>query len=363
GGRGTAPQEPVALDQTVVDGPAAAESAASEPAGPRAGDAEPAARTAPDRERARPATPAVPVIPAQPSGGVDPADRIGPRREDPHGGPPGGAPPRGLPALARETAGWLAAAAGSVLVTARRRPWLLAALVGAVAVLVVVAVLLTNAEPGGRATGPPPGPGPTSAPGPATTGGEATADPGRSGQPSPTGGSGAAPSAAASPAPSAAPTGTAVALPRGWRIHRDPTGFSVAVPASWPVSREGTIVYFREQTGQRRVLGIDQSPHPKPDPVADWRQQEGARLANGDFPAYWRVKIAPVDYFVKAADWEYTYQGSAGARLHVVNRGFIASRNQAHAIFWLTPDATWRENLDEFDLITRSFVPIPERAP
>jgi hypothetical protein len=69
------------------------------------------------------------------------------------------------------------------------------------------------------------------------------------------------------------------------------------------------------------------------------------------------VRLEAVDYFVKAADWEYTYAGSGG-RLHVLNRGFVASPRQAHAIFWLTPDRTWAENRDEFDLIARSFKPI-----
>jgi hypothetical protein len=171
-----------------------------------------------------------------------------------------------------------------------------------------------------------------------------------------------APPATTAPAPrpvttAPAPPPNQVVLPPGWRTYRDPTGFSVAAP-DWPVSRDGTIVYFREPSGQRRVLGIDQSGSPKPDPVADWRQLEARRREAGHWSGYVRVRIEPVDYFVKAADWEYTYAGS-NARLHALNRGFIASARQAHAILWITPDATWADNLDEFDLIARTFRPIP----
>jgi hypothetical protein len=130
----------------------------------------------------------------------------------------------------------------------------------------------------------------------------------------------------------------------------------VAVPRAWRVERDGTIVYFREQTGERRVLGIDQTDNPKPDPVRDWRQQEAQRSHTK--PDYQRVRIEAVDYFDAAADWEYTYDGRS-ARLHAINRGFVTAPDQAHAILWITPDRTWRENLDEFDLITRSFEPIP----
>ena len=69
------------------------------------------------------------------------------------------------------------------------------------------------------------------------------------------------------------------------------------------------------------------------------------------------MRIEAVDYFGAAADWEYTYDGSA--RLHAINRGFVTAPDQAHAILWITPDRTWQENLDEFELITRSFQPIP----
>src|SRR5262249_2478990 len=136
------------------------------------------------------------------------------------------------------------------------------------------------------------------------------------------------------------------ALPAGWHRYTDPTGFSLAVPAAWPVSREGTIVYFREPGGAGRVLGIDQSVHPKADPVADWTTQETYRVANGDFPGYRRVRLQADDYFNRAADWEFTYL-DGGIRVHVNNRGFVTSPNQAYGMWWSTPDDQWKQYLPD----------------
>ncbi|GAB3504064.1 serine/threonine-protein kinase [Phytohabitans suffuscus] len=161
------------------------------------------------------------------------------------------------------------------------------------------------------------------------------------------------PTTAAPPTPSATTGGAA--LPAGWRMYTDRTGFSIAVPEGWATSREGTMVFFRERGGEGRVLGVDQTNEPKPDPVADWTAQE--RVRRGNYNAYQRVKIAAVDYFDKAADWEWTYTSRNGNRLHVVNRGFITSPNQAYGIYWSTLDSTWEANQENFALVVESFRP------
>ena len=70
------------------------------------------------------------------------------------------------------------------------------------------------------------------------------------------------------------------ALPEGWIDYVDPTGFRVYVPAGWRKSNEGTIVYFRDPaTG--RVLGIDQTDRPKPNPSQDWRNNATQRGGPG----------------------------------------------------------------------------------
>jgi serine/threonine protein kinase len=217
------------------------------------------------------------------------------------------------------------------------------ALVSGAAVLLVLAAVLIFAlnDDGG---GAPSNAGATTAPGPAAT----------SAAPPTT--AAAEPTTGAPPTPSTSPsTAGGTTLPAGWRMYTDRTGFSVAVPQGWSMSREGTMVFFRERGGEGRVLGIDQTDQPKPDPVADWTAQERAR--RGNYNDYQRVKIEAVDFHDKAADWEWTYTSRNGNRLHVVNRGFITSPNQAYGIYWSTLDSSWAANQKNFTLVIESFRP------
>ncbi|MCW6004582.1 protein kinase [Micromonospora sp. CPCC 205371] len=224
-----------------------------------------------------------------------------------------------------------------------RLPWLAAGAALLVVVLAVVLISVLNDDekvPGG----------PTAA----TSGPTASAAAPTTAAPTP------APTTAAptAPAPSATGAPSGLTLPAGWHIYTDRSGFSVAVPQNWTVSRERTMVYFREQGGEFRILGIDQTDQPKSDPVADWTAQE--RQRRNDYRSYQRVKIAAVDYFDKAADWEWIYTSRNGNRIHVVNRGFVTAPDKAYAIYWSTPDATWAANQDEFALIASSFKPVRE---
>jgi serine/threonine protein kinase len=235
----------------------------------------------------------------------------------------------------------------------RRRAWWWAAASVAAALFVVLAVVTAvtanrDAQDGRGAGGAAPSAGVGGAGAAARS-----AAPTVTATPSPT----VAPpsSTAGAAAPTTAAPGAAAALPEGWRLYRDRTGFAVAVPEGWTVSRRGTMVYFREPGGGR-LLGIDQTDQPKPDPVADWTRQEARRVAAGDWNDYRRVRIDPVDYFIKAADWEFTYAGTSG-RVHVINRGFITSPRKAYAIYWSTPDSQWAANLGNFRLIAQSFQP------
>jgi hypothetical protein len=175
-----------------------------------------------------------------------------------------------------------------------------------------------------------------------------------------------APSAAtttASRSPAASPSGTErprPALPDGWRDYRDSTGFSVYVPEGWTRSREGSIVYFRDLRAGR-VLGIDQSDRPRSNPVADWRGQASYRVARGDFPGYREIHIRAVSYWLKAADWEFTFAGRSGRR-HVNNRGFVVSKTQAYGIYWQTSDAGWRAARADLQLVFDSFRPAKNRT-
>jgi serine/threonine protein kinase len=215
-----------------------------------------------------------------------------------------------------------------------RRAWAVGI---AMAVLLVAAASWAVASPSGSK---PPGSSPSSSSSPSSLSSSSSGD----AQPSATG-----------PPQSDGGGRTNVALPAGWHMYTDPTGFSVAVNASWQVSRQGTIVYFRESDGGR-VLGIDQTSKPIADPVADWRGKETYRVSRGDFPKYQRVRLVAVDYFLKAADWEFIYLVN-GASMHVNNRGFIVSSTKAYGMWWSTPDERWNEYYAELDLIQRTFVP------
>ena len=242
-------------------------------------------------------------------------------------------------ALRATPAGVPGAAAAGVTPWYRNRLVRLALVVLVVAVVVAVVISLTESSRGSTAA---------SGSSPAASGTSATG----------------ASSAAASGSPTT-PPGSAVAsgggtaasgggdLPPGWTLYTDPTGFKVAVPQNWTRSRDGTMVYFRDPAGGRS-LGIDQTSQPKPDPVADWTEQETSRShLNG----YSRVRLVKVDYFLAAADWEYTY-ASNGTRLHVLDRGFITAPNHAYAIFWLTTDTLWASSTDLFTTFARTFQPV-----
>ena len=201
-------------------------------------------------------------------------------------------------------------------------------------------------EPG---TGAAPGTGAEPGAGPEPGAGTGTPAPGSSAD-----GLKAPPPASSSPSPSASPSGDGrPALPEGWVDYTDSSGFSVYVPKGWTRSKEGTMVYFRSKG---KIFGVDQTDSPQPDPVADWRKQSRARLANGDFPGYDEVKIESVDFYRAAADWEFL-RDRDGVRKHVNNRGAVISDNKAYGFYWETPESEWAAYRDDLDLIFKSFRP------
>jgi serine/threonine protein kinase len=179
-------------------------------------------------------------------------------------------------------------------------------------------------------------------------------------RPSPRGSSSAASSAPSTPpssspsARSASPEKSSAAVPAGYALRRGPGGFAVAVPAGWTSSTKGRVARFTDpQSGQ--LLLVDQTDSPKADPAADWRAQEQARRSS--YPGYSRIRIEPVDYRGwKAADWEFTYDGSNGP-LHVLNRGFVTGPDKAYSLFVLAPQSQWAQAKQAFDVAAASFRP------
>ncbi|GGN69321.1 serine/threonine protein kinase [Actinoplanes lobatus] len=164
----------------------------------------------------------------------------------------------------------------------------------------------------------------------------------------------ATPSRAPESAPATQPAGDGrPVLPAGWELYTDRTGFSLYVPKGWRRTKEGTLVYFR---GDGKVLGIDQTNKPRSNPVADWREQARNRVSGGDFPGYREVRIEAVDYFRKAADWEFTFN-RGGARQHVNNRGTVVHDDKAYGFYWQTRDDVWAGSRKDLQLVFDSFRP------
>jgi hypothetical protein len=173
--------------------------------------------------------------------------------------------------------------------------------------------------------------------------------------PSPSAPASSAPAASRTPSSPAAAAGPKLPVkPAGWKDYTDKTGFSVYVPVGWTRSQDESMVYFRDPKGGR-TLGIDQTKTPAPNPVKDWQGKAEYRVGRGEFPGYDEIKIEAVDYFQKAADWEYTFDG--GNRRHVNNRGVITSKHQAYGIYWQTSDKEWKAARADLQLVFDSFRP------
>ena len=223
-----------------------------------------------------------------------------------------------------------------------RRPWLIGVAAVAVAAAVITAILVAvnpgpGRHPSSRASTPPGSPAASAS---STAPASSTAS------------ASSTPSAAASPTASA----TGAALPPGYHRYQDPTGFAIARPAGWRISHQGHLVYLLPPSGAAFLL-IDQSDHPKPNPLADWQQQEAARA--GSYPGYHRIRLQAISYpqAEKAADWEFTYYHQ-GVLTHVLNRNVLADAHHAYALYWSTPASQWNQDRRIFDVFARTFQPV-----
>ncbi len=236
-------------------------------------------------------------------------------------------------------AGTQGAVAGSQDTAPGRSVWRLAAVIAVAAVVATAAIaaaisVASEGTPGHRAA--------TTAP-KRTSAAHAAARPSAVPSPRPSG-------------PAAAPPGSgSAALPAGFVWYHDPNGFSIGVPGGWQVSHQGQVVYLRDPAGGRFLL-IDQSNHPKPDPVADWRQQEANRI--GTYPGYHRIRLEAVHYAQaqQAADWEFTYY-QGGQLVHVLNRNILANADHAYALYWSTPAGQWAASFRLFEAFAATFRP------
>jgi serine/threonine protein kinase len=148
------------------------------------------------------------------------------------------------------------------------------------------------------------------------------------------------------------------ALPAGFYRFRNPTGFSIGVPKGWQISHVGHYVYVRDPANSGIFLLIDQSDHPKPDPLADWQQQQASRAST--YQDYHLIRLQSVRYpqAQKAADWEFTYDRN-GVLVHVLNRNVLANPRHAYALYWSTPENDWDAYYHYFRTFAATFRPAP----
>ncbi|HEX6518726.1 MAG TPA: serine/threonine-protein kinase [Streptosporangiaceae bacterium] len=144
--------------------------------------------------------------------------------------------------------------------------------------------------------------------------------------------------------------------PHGYHTLTDSTGFSIAVPPGWHVSHVSHYVYIRDPANSGIFLLIDQSGQPKPDPLADWRQQAADRQST--YPGYHLITLRSVRYpqAEKAADWEFTYI-SDGVTVQVLNRNVLANAHHAYALYWTTPVSDWDASYHYFRVFAATFRP------
>lgn len=144
-----------------------------------------------------------------------------------------------------------------------------------------------------------------------------------------------------------------MALPEGWYLYADRTGFSVPLPDGVKPSGGSSELRFR---WNNRLLIIAQTDRPKPDPYADWQQQERDR-AGDQYRNYRRIRLERVDYFQSAADWEFTYTTANGNAQRAVKRNFLTSDTKAYSINWYTSPGDWEAAKKDIRLIYQGFKP------
>ncbi|MGI5490622.1 protein kinase domain-containing protein [Microtetraspora malaysiensis] len=160
---------------------------------------------------------------------------------------------------------------------------------------------------------------------------------------------------ATSPSPSQTPSPVqSTEIPDGWKRYTDKTGFSIALPKGWKeFKRDSGGVYFRG-SDRGQYLQIGQTSTPGSSALKDWKKQE--RSARYRFGGYKKIRIRKVDYFLDAADWEFTWRPWSGDA-RVINRGFVTDKHHGYAILWHTKEKRWKKEYHYFETFTRTFVP------
>jgi serine/threonine protein kinase len=140
----------------------------------------------------------------------------------------------------------------------------------------------------------------------------------------------------------------------GWRYYTQESGFSVLVRDGWQQLRNGTRVEFHELES-RTLLAVDALGKPAADLLANARAAEAAARRTGRYPDYKPVHLREVDYRARAVDREWTYLHAGGTRMQASSRTFVAEDGQAYTIDWTTPADAWASGQNTIALILESF--------
>ncbi|MDT9697829.1 serine/threonine-protein kinase [Streptomyces sp. P17] len=136
--------------------------------------------------------------------------------------------------------------------------------------------------------------------------------------------------------------------------HQGSQGYSIGLPKGWKYQSTGAAGdRFTGPNGQRLLIGWTTTP--KDDPVADWKNQEGAMQRS----QYQRIRIEAVDYRGwNTADWEFTYV-EGGTKYRSIDRGFVVDDNLGYGLMYTAKAANWGSGLrkDTWRTLTKSFEP------
>jgi serine/threonine protein kinase len=139
----------------------------------------------------------------------------------------------------------------------------------------------------------------------------------------------------------------------GWSYYVDSSGFQVAVPDGWTYERVGTTVCFRDPNNIR-FLSVDPNRNPAGDPVKACQTEANRLVQAGELPGYTQIGIRRAPLQIKAADWEYTYDGPRNVRMYATTRWFV-SGGKAFALGWATREFDWQVNLTFHSMVVSSF--------
>lgn len=145
---------------------------------------------------------------------------------------------------------------------------------------------------------------------------------------------------------------TASSASDGWLRHQDPAGFVVSTPRDWRRSGTANIVCLGDPGGDRTFTVSLVQPSSE-GPLQHWQAAEQAALSSGTLPGYQKVSMGVLLVTGGGADWEYTWQPTAGPRLHTHRYLMPAGDTRTYELSWTTQQQDWTANLtDQRALLT-----------